>query len=303
MAGKEQCRKRMTCPIFAKRIANAAAITDSACLVWEGMRMELKGKVAIVAGGATLIGAQAGAALAAQGAAVVLADIDQAGGDKWAAELGAAHGGRVRFRRTDVTKDADIAACLAEAQAREGGVDLLVYVAATYLDNGLASTREEWHQALDVNLVGMAQFVQQAAPCMEQRGGGAVVLFGSISGKIAQPGRMLYSVSKAAILGFTRNAALALASKNIRVNSVSPGWTWSNVISQLSGGDRPKADKLAGTLHPLGRLGGPEEVGEVVAFLCSDRARFVTGTDVAVDGGYSAIGPERMEDLIPQLMG
>jgi NAD(P)-dependent dehydrogenase (short-subunit alcohol dehydrogenase family) len=259
---------------------------------------DLSGKIAIVIGGATLIGAKAGAALTARGAKVVLADIDEAGGATWAAELGP----NASFFRTDTTSDDDIARCLAETARLHGGVDLLVYVAATYLDNGLASTRSEWHQALDVNLVGMAQAVQQVVPYMEKRGGGAIVVFGSISGKIAQPGRMLYAVSKAGILGFTRNAALALAPLKIRINSVSPGWTWSNVISQLSGGNRARADKVAAQAHPLGRLGGPEEVGEAVAFLCSDSASFITGTDLAVDGGYSAIGPERMENLIPQLM-
>lgn len=260
---------------------------------------DMNGKVAVVIGGATMIGARVGEALAGRGATVVLADIDTAGGNRWADTLGDA----VSFRRTDATSDSDLDACLAETAEKHGGIDALVYVAATYLDNGLASTRADWHQALDVNLVGMALATQKVAPYLARRGGGAIVTFGSISGKIAQPGRMLYAVSKAAILGFTRNAALALAPQNIRVNSVSPGWTWSNVIEQLSGGDKARADGVAASIHPLGRIGMPQDVGAAVAFLCSPAASFISGTDLAVDGGYSAIGPERMDDLIPQLMG
>ena len=211
---------------------------------------ELADKVAIVTGGATLIGAKVAAALAAAGAQVVIADIDNAG-QTAADELGDA----VLFKHTDVTQDADLDACVAVALDNFGGLDIVVNVAATYLDNGLASTRDEWLTALNTNVVGGAMLVQKSAPHMKARGGGAIMNFGSISGKRAQPGRMLYAVSKAGILGMTRNQALALAHDNIRVNSVSPGWTWSNPISMLSGGDRAKADRIGGEMHLPGRIG------------------------------------------------
>ena len=258
---------------------------------------ELADKVAIVTGGATLIGAKVAAALAAAGAQVVIADIDNAG-QTAADELGDA----VLFKHTDVTQDADLDACVAVALDNFGGLDIVVNVAATYLDNGLASTRDEWLTALNTNVVGGAMLVQKSAPHMKARGGGAIVNFGSISGKRAQPGRMLYAVSKAGILGMTRNQTLALAHDNIRVNSVSPGWTWSNPISMLSGGDRAKADRIGGEMHLPGRIGDPEEVANAVVFLCSDRASFISGEDLAVDGGYCAIGPEQKVDQIPKMM-
>jgi NAD(P)-dependent dehydrogenase (short-subunit alcohol dehydrogenase family) len=246
-----------------------------------------------------MIGWKAGQALKDRGARVVLADIAEEEGERVAEELGP----DVVFLRTDITEDEQIDACIAATVEQFGGVDCLVNVACTYLDNGIDSTREEWLTALNVNLVGGAIFTQKVAPAMRERGGGAIVNFGSISGKRAQPGRMLYAASKAAIIGMTRNQALGLAADNIRVNSVSPGWTWSNVIRDMSGDDHAKADEVAGALHLIGRLVAPEEVGATVAWLCSDDASGITGTDIAVDGGYTAIGPEQMVDQIAKLTG
>lgn len=258
---------------------------------------EQQAKVAIISGGATLIGLASAKALADGGYRVALADVNDKDGEKMAADLG----DDAMFVKTDITLDADIDACLNAVVARWGGVDALVNVACTYLDNGIGSTREEWLSAFNVNVVGGAIFAQKVAPIMQQRGGGAIVNFGSISGKVAQPGRMLYAVSKAAILGMTRNQALHLAGTGIRVNSVSPGWTWSNVIRDFSGNDRAKADGVAAPFHLNGRLVDAEEVGRTVAFLCSAAASGINGTDVAVDGGYTAIGPEQQTDQVSVL--
>lgn len=258
----------------------------------------LNGKVAIVSGGSTMIGWKAAQALKDGGAKVVLADIAEEEGQKVADEMGA----DVIFHRTDVTDDKQIDACIATTVQQFGGIDCLVNVACTYLDNGVDSTRDEWMTALNINLIGGAIFTQKVVPLMRERGGGAIVNFGSISGKRAQPGRMLYATSKAAILGMTRNQALGLAPDKIRVNSVSPGWTWSNVMSMLSGDNRAKSDSVAAPLHLIGRLVEPDEVAATVAYLCSEDASGITGTDIAVDGGYTAIGPEQMVDQVTKLM-
>jgi NAD(P)-dependent dehydrogenase (short-subunit alcohol dehydrogenase family) len=257
----------------------------------------LANKVAIVSGGATLIGAKAAEALVNQGAKVVITDINEPDGQRWANLLGP----NVKFVRTDVTNDAELDRLIEATVERFDGIDFIVNVASTYLDNGIASTRHEWLDAINVNLVSGAMLVQKSLPYLQKRPGAAIVNYASVAGKCAQPGRMLYAASKAAILQLTRNQALLLSPYGIRVNSVSPGWIWSNVMDQLTAGDRSKADSVAEAFHMLGRTGDPEEVAQAVVFLCSQAASFITGTDIAVDGGYTALGPEQKSDAFSRL--
>jgi hypothetical protein len=117
---------------------------------------------------------------------------------------------------------------------------------------------------------------------------------------VAQTGRWLYPATKAAILQLTRSQAMDLAPDRIRVNAVSPGWTWCRLMDEMSQGNKNVIQQLAGKFHLMGRIGEPEEVAQAVLFLCSDGASFITGTELAVDGGYTVMGPERNEPLAPK---
>lgn len=258
----------------------------------------LRGKVAIVTGGATLIGAAVVQAFHREGTKVTIADVNAKDGQAVADAVGK----DALFVQTDLGDDAQIAACVERTVSTFGGVDFLVNLACVYIDDALAATRQNWLDSYNINVVGGVMMLKAVRPHMAKRGGGAVVNFGSISAKVAQTGRWLYPVTKAATLQLTRNEAMDLASDKIRVNSVSPGWTWCRLMDELTHGDKVKTNKVGGPFHLLGRVGEPDEVAQAVLFLCSSHASFITGTDLAVDGGYSAMGPEMAAPAIPKLM-
>lgn len=255
----------------------------------------LDGKVAIISGGASSIGAEIVAAFAQAGVRPVIADVDADAGEALAARLGDA-----LFARADLASDGDIADCVAAAAARFGRIDFLVNAAAIYADQGAASSRDDWARSFDVNVTGPAMLALAARPHLATAKG-AIVNIGSISASVAQAGRWTYPASKAAIAQLTRTMAVDLAADGIRVNSVSPGWTWSTGMEKL-GLTRTAVDGVAAPFHLPGRAADRREIAGAVLFLCSDDASFISGTDLAVDGGYTAMGPEGRPSAFEQLV-
>lgn len=259
----------------------------------------IEGKVVIVTGGAggpQSIGAEIVRTFHRSGADVVIADVNGAAVESLAAELG---DGALPCP-TDITDDDALQALVDAAVDAFGGIDFVINAACTYEEAGLDSTREQLIRGLDVNTVSGAILVQKALPHLVDRKG-AVVNFGSISGKIVQFGRFMYALSKAANLHMTRLQAAQLASHGVRVNSVSPGWTWSDPIAGAVGGDREAADRVGAAMHPLGRIADQADIANACLFLCSAEARFVSGVDLPVDGGYMTLGPEQQTGSIEWL--
>ncbi|MGY1937655.1 SDR family oxidoreductase [Nocardia gipuzkoensis] len=257
-----------------------------------------EGKTVLVTGAATIIGAEVAGVFAEYSANVVLGDIDTDGGK----EAAAAIGDRAVFVPLDVRSDASIRSFVAAAVERHGRVDVLVNIACVYGDDGPGGdARAQWLDVLNTNVVGAAMLCEQARTQLRDTAG-SIVNFASPSGRIAQAGRIRYPVSKAGMLQLTRSLALEYAGDGIRVNSVSPGWTWSRVMDEITEGDRARTDAVASRFHMLGRAADAREIGEVVAFLTSSKASFVTGAEWTVDGGYSALGPEQTTSAIELLM-
>ena len=252
-------------------------------------RFDFNGKVALVTGGASLLGAAIVRAFHGAGAAVSSADLDAPRGAAVAATLGA----RALFTRCDITDDAALEALVTATCDRFGGIDFLLNSAATFLDNGIDSSRADWLKSLNTNVVSGVRLARLVAPVMQARGGGSIVNFSSIAGRFGAAGRFLYPASKAALKQVTRNEAMELAPFRIRVNAISPAWTWSDPLKVLSGDDRARADAVGAKTHPLGRIGDAEEIADVLLWLCSDAASWITGADIPVDGGYAMLGPDR----------
>lgn len=249
---------------------------------------DLSGKVAFVTGGTHSIGGAIVERFVAAGASVMATGIEDGKGVLLAARLG----DRVSYGRLDMRDDLAIDQRVADCVTRFGRLDIIVNCACSYLDAGLETSRADWLASLDVNVVGPAILVQKALPHLTTPGG-VIVNIGSIGGKYGSVARGAYAAGKAALMQFTRTAAAALGPMGIRAVTVSPGWTWTPALEAMAQGDRERADRAGAAVAPLGRVGRIEEIANLVAFACSDEASWVNGCDLAVDGGFSALGPDQ----------
>lgn len=250
----------------------------------------LAGKTAIVTGSTQGLGADIAKVLAGCGVAVVIVGRGAEAGAAVVREI-EAENGRALLCSIDIQDDAQIDQCVEQTLAAFGRIDILVNNACSYDDNGVDSSREQWHRTLGVNLVSAAIFAQKVLPHMQR--GSCIVNLGSTGGKFGAAGRALYPASKAAMLQFTKNLAVTIAPQGIRAVAVSPAWTWSPSVVRFSNDSRPLADAVAAHLHPLGRVGDGAEIGQAVAFVASDSASWITGVDIPVDGGFSILGPDQ----------
>ncbi len=244
----------------------------------------ITGRTALITGGAKGIGRACAETLAAAGANVIIADMDEAAARKTAQDLG---GEAITL---NVTSKADVDRVAAEVTKRHGALDILVNNAGI-VQNGPSESvaAEDWHRVIDVNLNGVFHCAQAFGKEMVKAGKGSIVSISSICGSVTvfpQP-QAAYNASKAAVNLLTKSLAVEWAQKGVRVNAVAPGYTATELT--LAGRSKPEWFETWMRMTPMGRLGEPREVANAVLFLASDAASYITGTVLMVDGGYTAM--------------
>lgn len=274
---------------------------NTGVIPWDGLRelssagrrksagsgaMLLEGKVAIVTGAGSGIGAAITRLFAAEGARLVLGDLAEDGAGALSAEL-TAGGAEAVFQQVDVTSETSVARLVEAAVTRFRRLDIMVANA------GVAERKSpiheldiaEWRRVIDVNLTGVAICNKFAAAAMFANGGGAIVNMASILGHVGQENSNAYSAAKAAVVNLTRSVAVTYAKQGIRANCIAPGYVDTPLLAKV-----PEATWKSMLLRqPIGRLGRPEEIAQIAAFIASDKASLITGASIIADGGYTAI--------------
>ena len=249
--------------------------------------MGAEGKIAFVTGSGSGIGRAVAARLAAGGARVAVADIDETTGKESAAALGGAGG---IFVHTDVTSAESVTAAAARAIAELGPVDILVNVAGADVVKPFLDTDEElWHWLIELNLMGVFRCTKAFLPGMVERGFGRIVNVASDAGRVGSSGEAVYSGAKGGVIAFTKTIAREVARKGVTANTVCPGPTDTPPLQKTvaQGGD--KFISALTKAIPVGRLGQPEDVAVAVAMFASTDAGFITGQTLSVSGGMSMV--------------
>jgi NAD(P)-dependent dehydrogenase (short-subunit alcohol dehydrogenase family) len=267
------------------------------------MPNELDGKVAIVTGGSSGIGYGTAERMVAEGAKVVIADINEERGQEAAAELGA----DAAFKLTDVAQPEQCEALVAFTAERFGRLDVMFNnagISGTRTANLFEEDFADFHRVVGINLLGVMAGTAAAARQMVKNGGGSVINNASIGGIQPTPGLWAYNCSKAAVVHFTKSAASELGGHRVRVNCVAPGNIETEILGNMMGRDLPEDEKAALmekvrafllARQPIQIQGDPSDIAETILFFATDRSRYITGTVIPVDGGQLAGNPSSAE--------
>jgi NAD(P)-dependent dehydrogenase (short-subunit alcohol dehydrogenase family) len=251
----------------------------------------VKNKVAIVTGGALGIGRATAILLAQEGAKVAVTDVSDSQ-ENGTVEAIRDAGGEANFWHLDVTNESEVAKVIGEVAAKWGQIDVLVNNAGIIgVDKPTHElTEQEWDKVMNVNVKGVFFCTKHTILYMLKAGSGSIVNLSSIYGLVGAADVPPYHASKGAVMIMTKNDALTYAKKKIRVNSVHPGFIWTPMVENFAKTDG-KAEEVRAALvalHPLGHLGEPEDIAYGILYLASDESKFVTGSELVIDGGYTA---------------
>lgn len=252
----------------------------------------LSGKTAIVTGGAVGIGRACVERMAKEGAKVAIFDLLEAEG-KALADMMTAQGHDAAFWAVDVADEAAISAAIDAAAARFGGLNVMVNNAGISGSPKPTDqvTEEEWDRVQTVNVKGVFFGTKHAIPHLRQAGGGSIINLSSIAGLIGIGNLAPYHASKGAVRLMSKNDAITYAPEKIRVNSIHPAYIWTPMVEnhlRATAPDLEAAKAAADAAHPIGTMGEPDDIAWAVVWLASDEAKFVTGTEIVIDGGYTA---------------